>query len=37
MKFRLSASGCETRPARGEPAQAGSEPCDGGGNACGEA
>ncbi len=27
----------QTRPARGEPAQAGSEPCDGLGNAIGEA
>ena len=37
MKFRLSSSGCETRPARGEPARAGSEPCDGLGNGIGEA
>jgi hypothetical protein len=29
MKFRSPPSGCETRPARGEPARAGSEPCDG--------
>ena len=32
MKLRLSSSGCETRPARGEPARAGSEPCAGLGN-----
>ena len=37
MKFRLLSSGCETRPARGEPARAGSEPCDGLGNESGEA
>jgi len=37
MKFRLSSSGCETRPARGEPARVGSEPGDGHGNAAGEA
>ena len=37
MKLRLSSSGCETRPARGEPARAGSEPCDGPGDGAGEA
>jgi len=37
MKLRLSSSGCETRPARGEPARAGSEPCAGPGNEDGEA
>jgi hypothetical protein len=37
MKFRSSSSGCETRPARGEPARAGSEPGDGFGNEIGEA
>jgi hypothetical protein len=37
MKFRLSSSGCETRPVRGEPARAGSEPGDGLGNEIGEA
>ncbi len=37
MKFRLSSSGCEFRPARGEPARAGSEPGDGFGNGIGEA
>jgi uncharacterized protein YdiU (UPF0061 family) len=37
MKFRSSSSGCETCPARGEPARAGSEPCDGLGNGAGEA
>ena len=37
MKLRLSSSGCETRPARGEPARAGSEPCAGPGNEAGEA
>ena len=29
MKLRLLSSGCESRPARGEPARAGSEPGDG--------
>ncbi len=29
MKLRASSSACESRPARGEPARAGSEPCDG--------
>ncbi len=37
MKFRMSSSGCETRPARGEPVRAGSEPGDGLGNEAGEA
>jgi len=37
MKLRVLSSGCESRPARGEPARAGSEPCDGRGNAVGEA
>ena len=37
MKFRLSSSRCESCPARGEPARAGSEPCDGLGNEIGEA
>ena len=37
MKLRLSSSGCETRLAMGEPARAGSEPCDGLGNEAGEA
>jgi amino acid transporter len=32
-----SSSGCEARLARGEPARASSEPCDGSGNATGEA
>ena len=27
MKLRSSSSGCEIRPAKGEPAQAGSKPC----------
>jgi hypothetical protein len=37
MKLRLSSSGCEARPARGEPARVGSEPGDGPGNGAGEA
>ena len=37
MKLRSSSSGCETRPARGEPVRAGSEPVDGHGNATGGA
>ena len=37
MKPRFSSSGCEARPARGEPARAGSEPGDGLGNETGEA
>ena len=37
MKLRLSSCGCETRPAKGEPARAGSEPGDGLGNEAGEA
>jgi hypothetical protein len=35
--FDLSSNGCESRPARDEPIQAGSEPCDGLGNEIGEA
>ena len=37
MKPCLSSSGCETRPAKGEPARAGSEPCAGDGNGFGDA
>jgi len=37
VKFCELSSGCEARPARGEPARAGSEPCDGVGNESGEA
>jgi len=37
MKFGTSSSGCETRPAKGETAPTGSEPCDGRGNATGDA
>ncbi len=37
MKFRLSSRRCETCPAKGEPARAGSEPGDGLGNEIGEA
>jgi len=37
MKFGLSSSGCETRPAKGRAAPAGSEPCDGRGDATGDA
>jgi len=37
MKLRLSSSGWEARPAKGEPARAGSEPGDGRGNETGEA
>ena len=37
MKLRSSSSGCEARPAKGEPARAGSEPGDGLGNEAGEA
>ena len=37
MKLRSSSSGCESRPARGEPARVGSEPGDGHGNATGDA
>ena len=37
MKFCLLSSGCESRPARGEPARAGSEPGVGLGNEVGEA
>ena len=32
-----SSSGCESRPAKGEPARAGSEPCAGTGNGSGDA
>src|SRR6266496_900770 len=32
MKLCVSSSGCETRPAKGEPARAGSQPCAGLGN-----
>ena len=34
---RASVLSKQTRPARGEPARAGSEPCDGRGNGAGEA
>ena len=37
MKFRSSSSGWESRPGRGEPARAGSEPCDSLGNGIVEA
>ncbi len=37
MKFRLLSRRCETCPAKGEPARAGSEPGDGLGNEAGEA
>ncbi len=37
MKFRFVVQRCETRPARGEPARAGNEPCDGLGNEASEA
>ncbi|MCJ7440870.1 MAG: hypothetical protein MUO25_04735 [Thermoanaerobaculaceae bacterium] len=37
MKLRSSSRGCEARPAKGEPARAGSEPGDGLGNEAGEA
>jgi hypothetical protein len=37
MKLCSSSSGCKTRPAQGEPAQAGSEPGDGLSNGAGEA
>ena len=37
MKLCLSSSGCKARPAKGEPAQAGSEPGDGLSNGAGEA
>jgi hypothetical protein len=37
MKLRSSSSGCEIRPARGEPTRAGSEPCADRGDALGEA
>src|SRR6266446_2413843 len=37
MKLCLSSSGRKTRLAKGEPAQAGSKPCDGRGNEAGEA
>ncbi len=37
MKRRVSSSGCKTRPAKGEPARAGSEPCSGHGDGAGDA
>ena len=37
MNLRLSSSGCKARPAKGDPARAGSKPCDGLGNKVGEA
>jgi hypothetical protein len=37
MKLCVSSSGCKARPARGEPAQAGSEPGDGLRHGTGEA
>jgi len=37
MKLCVSSSGCETRPAKGEPARAGSQPCDGARNGRGDA
>jgi hypothetical protein len=37
MKCCLSSSGCESRPAKGEPARAGSQPCDGARNGLGDA
>src|SRR4051812_45545387 len=37
MKRCASSSGCEARPAKGEPARAGRKPCDGLGNGVGEA
>ena len=37
MKCCLLSRGCESRPARGEPARAGSEPCDVLGNEVGDA
>ena len=37
MKLCASSSGCETRPAKGEPARVGSKPCDGLGKKAGEA
>jgi NAD(P)-dependent dehydrogenase (short-subunit alcohol dehydrogenase family) len=37
MKLCSSSSGCKARLAKGEPAQAGSEPCDGLRNGVGEA
>src|SRR5215472_9949186 len=37
MKLCLSSSGCETRPAKGEPARAGSKPCDGARKGIGDA
>jgi len=36
-KLRLSSSGCESRPAKGEPARAGSPPCAGARNGLGDA
>jgi hypothetical protein len=37
MKCCLSSSGCESRRAQGEPARAGSQPCDGARNGLGDA
>jgi hypothetical protein len=37
MKLGTSSSGCETRPAKGEPARAGSRPGDGASNGLGDA
>jgi hypothetical protein len=37
MKLCLPSSGCETRPAKGEPAQAGSKPCADSRNGMGDA
>jgi hypothetical protein len=37
IKFGLPSCGCETRPAKGRARPAGSETCDGGGNASGDA
>jgi hypothetical protein len=37
MQLRSSSSGCETRPAKGEPARVGRQPCDGVRHGIGEA
>jgi hypothetical protein len=37
MKLRQSSRGCKSRPAKGEPTHAGSQPCDGDGNGTGDA
>jgi len=37
MKLCLSSSRCESCPAKGEPAQAGSQPCAGRGDTAGDA